>query len=172
MRFSIHVLLIASIPMLPAVYADTDASCYLAELKGDRINLRKEPMMGPHDGVQADKGDRFPVRVVPAEKDWIRITEGKHEGRHIHSSLVKIRLRENHEACKEVTASAESAVDQLNVRERPNLKAPVAGQLGIADSLNVAPAEGEWLKVLWPTQFEGKFVHRDLVDIQLPAAAE
>lgn len=156
--------------LLPLALADDLPRCLGVEVLKADVNLRAKPEASGAVLAKAPKGARFAVTAVPGNEDWARISEGPNAGRHVSLGVARVIFRAEAEGCAQATASAETVGRRINIRAAASRDAPVAAMLQPGDALTVAPASGPWLRISWPEEHAGRFIHGDFVKIRLPMA--
>jgi SH3-like domain-containing protein len=157
--------------MTLAAHAGDLSRCLGVEILKNDVNLRSKPVAeGPPAG-RAAQGKRFPVEAVPQNEDWARITRGPDAGRHVSFSVARVVFLTEDPGCDQATASAETVGTRINVRSQASLSASVVATFDPGDALTVAPATGPWLRISWPEEHAGRFIHRDFVRLRLPMAS-
>jgi SH3-like domain-containing protein len=153
---------------LAVAQADDGPTCLAAEILKNDVNLRAKPATSAPSVARVSRGVRLPVEAVPQSEEWARVTQGDYAGRFISLSVARVVLQAELAGCREATASAEAAGTQINVRAEPSTTAAIAGKLSPGDALTVGAATGPWLKITWPEDQAGRYVHRDFVRLRLP----
>jgi uncharacterized protein YgiM (DUF1202 family) len=143
-------------------------SCYIAEAKSDGARLRSAGSLKSKVVAQLKKGDLFPVEAISGDESWAKVSEGPRARLFVSLSAFKLRFRSDVSTCRSAEGPAEVISNRVNVRSAPSESSAIAGQVNIGDPLTVSPAEARWLKISFPEDYQGKFVHSDFVQLRLP----